>query len=141
MSDAPTSPESPRDESAALSDATPEAAASEQAKPEPSALRTNPFQVVDLSSPDGGRSSTEPTSWKRKRKQASPILTKIVDLSAQTPPKAEAKTAPPKAKPQRASAPKGKPKGKSDTRSPRGGGSTLADLLDPETLARLRGDD
>ncbi len=118
MSDAPRQPDAARDD-----DAPPEAAS-----PRPGGF------VLDLSSSDG-TPSTEPASWKRKRKQASPILTKIVDLTAPPSPKAPAPVeakAPP--------APRSEKKAKKP-RPSRGGGATLADLLDPETLARLRGED
>jgi hypothetical protein len=45
--------------------------------------------TLDLSS---GHAGGQPEAWRRKRKQASPILTKIVDLTA---PKPEAPPEPP----------------------------------------------
>jgi hypothetical protein len=95
--------------------------------------------TLDLSS---GPSAGQPEAWRRRRKQASPILTKVVDLST---PKPAAEPPPPKPQPSaRPKAEKPKPPQGEKRREKREkgcppGGATLADLLDEATLARLRG--
>ena len=90
--------------------------------------------TLDLSKKPG---TSRPEGWDRKRRGASPITTKIIDLS--TP---EAKPEPPP--PKKQSGPKGKKSGAKKSGGKKRGkpasGSTLADLLDPETLAKLRGE-
>jgi hypothetical protein len=95
--------------------------------------------TLDLSS---GPSSGQPEAWRRKRKQASPILTKIVDLTAPKPapalPEPQEKTAKARTKPPGHAAKAPREKRPKDARDRKPGGATLADLLDEETLARLR---
>ncbi|HLT46728.1 MAG TPA: hypothetical protein VK002_05815 [Rubricoccaceae bacterium] len=99
--------------------------------------------TLDLSSgPAGG----QPEAWRRKRKQASPILTKIVDLTAPKPepvpprPEEPAPKSPP-VPPRGEKAPRNEKRRDERGRGRKPGGATLADLLDEETLARLRGEE
>lgn len=82
-----------------------------------------------------------PEAWRRQRKKADPLTTKIIDLTQpKAKPAPEPQSAPKPEKPRKsveAKAP-GKPK-PSNKPKRASGGATLADLLDPETLARLRG--
>ncbi|MEM1117038.1 MAG: hypothetical protein AAF845_00940 [Bacteroidota bacterium] len=85
--------------------------------------------------------STGKAPRRRKRKGPPPVVQQTINLSTpkpEAPPEAEAK-------PQAASGPKGGRKkgtgGTRDRRPPKAAGTSLADLLDPDTLARLRGDD
>ena len=117
----------------------PDSHASEPARNEatpgdPAAGRDTGF-TLDLSSSDPKR---QPEAWRRKRKTASPVLTKIVDLS--TPTDAQPKTTTPAASEQKPKAEK-RPRKQTRRDAKRPSGNSLADLLDPETLARLRGDD
>ncbi|NNF59258.1 MAG: hypothetical protein HKN04_13565 [Rhodothermaceae bacterium] len=127
-------PESPRPN-------TPESAPAQAGKATPDAAERRAAQpdgfTLDLSS---GPSKAKPASWKRKQKQASLVFTKVMDLSSPAP-------APP-VQPEKQSAPHigapkniGAPKKEKKRERPHSGGSTLADLLDAETLARLRGED
>ncbi|MDX1530577.1 MAG: hypothetical protein R3362_03545 [Rhodothermales bacterium] len=86
--------------------------------------------TLDLSSK---KKAQAPEQWRRQRKKADPLTTKIFDL---TQPKAPPE--PPKPEPKAERKPKGPAKKKGKPKRP-AGGATLADLLDPETLARLRG--
>ena len=90
--------------------------------------------TLDLSS--SKPSSKAPADWRRKRKQADPFTTKVFDLTQPSEP-----VPPPKPKPAKAK-PKAKKSDSKRSGTPKraSGGSALADLLDPETLARLRGD-
>lgn len=105
--------------------------------------------TLDLSS---GPGAGQPASWRRKRKQASPVLTKIVDLTVPKPAAPKLAVSKPAAsKPEAQAKPASKPpappsptkprpprsEGRKDERR-RPGGATLADLLDEATLARLR---
>jgi len=95
--------------------------------------------TLDLSS---GPSAAQPEAWRRKRKQASPILTKIVDLTAPKPAPQPAQPAPEeKATPQGHASKPRRDKRREDARGGKPSGATLADLLDEETLARLRGEE
>jgi hypothetical protein len=120
--------------------AAPNEAAEDTAAPSPKGGHAGGF-TLDLSS---GTGAGPPEAWRRKRKQASPILTKIVDLTAPkpAPPEAAAPSAakPPAAKPAPAKAPREERRERRDNgkRGTKPGGATLADLLDEETLARLR---
>ena len=121
-------PESPRPN-------TPEPAQAGDATPSPvegHAAQPDGF-ILDLST---GPSKAKPASWKRKQKQASRVFTKVMDLSSPAP-------QPPvqSAKPQKPAAPHAMPKKEKKRDKPRSSGSTLADLLDAKTLARLRGED
>lgn len=96
--------------------------------------------TLDLSS---GPAAGQPEAWRRKRKQASPILTKIVDLTAPKPEPAPPRPEKPPAKPPAQAKTPAKPpreKRRDDGSGRKPGGATLADLLDEETLARLRGE-
>jgi hypothetical protein len=94
--------------------------------------------TLDLSS---GPGAGAPEAWRRKRKQASPILTKVVDLTAPKPAPAPPNPAKP-AKPKKPASQTRRGEGRSAKEEPRKkpGGATLADLLDERTLARLRGE-
>lgn len=94
--------------------------------------------TLDLSS---GASAGQPETWRRKRKQASPILTKIVDLSAPKPSPEPPRPAAAKAPSAAATPPRGRKRDDERGRGKKPSGATLADLLDEETLARLRGED
>ncbi|MDX1418974.1 MAG: hypothetical protein R3181_03310 [Rubricoccaceae bacterium] len=94
--------------------------------------------TLDLSSGTTGR---PPEGWRRKRKQASPILTKIVDLTAPKPPPEASRPAPAQTPPTEAKSPRGKRPERARGGGRKPGGATLADLLDEETLARLRGEE
>lgn len=72
------------------------------------------------------------TPGKRKRKGPAPLVTRTIDLSTK-----KAAPAPPQPPPKAEPPPKA-PRREKGGGPPRGG-ATLADLLDPETLARLRG--
>ncbi len=107
---------------------------------EPDASRAHPGGfTLDLSSSEKPKA---PESWRRRRKKADPFTTKIIDLSQQPAPKQEkpepVKPAAKKPRKSGGAARGGSKKGAKPARP--SGGSTLADLLDPETLARLRGD-
>lgn len=129
----------------------------------PSKPPPEPVRLVPMPAPEGapevraGRTldmSTGKAPAPRRRKPAAaslgpgPVVRKTVDLSTDTPPAeapaAEAKPAPSKPSPK----PKGSNKGRggrSDNRGQGGRGgpassaTSLADLLDPDTLAKLRG--
>jgi hypothetical protein len=100
--------------------------------------------IVDLSS---GPSKAKPAAWKRRQKQASAVFTKVMDLSSpapQAPERTKAAAPPQKNAVAKATAAPSKKQGKPRENTRRenarpSGGATLADLLDPETLARLRG--
>lgn len=86
--------------------------------------------------------STGKAPTRRKRKGPPPVVQQTINLSTPKPaPEAESPTAP---APPTANA--GRPKGSKASGAPRdrstgpkAGGTSLADLLDPDTLARLRG--
>ena len=102
----------------------------------------------DTPSPDDARKgfsvdlSTGKAPRRRKRKGPPPVVQQTINLSTPKPPKEEppiASSSPAKRGDGRT---KGSPSGKARRKgrpAPRSGNS-LADLLDPETLARLRGD-
>lgn len=83
--------------------------------------------------------STGKPPRRRKRKGPPPVVQQTINLSTPKP------ATPPEAAPAPASGPKsGGQKGGSGRdrkRAPKSAGTSLADLLDPDTLARLRGDD
>jgi hypothetical protein len=93
-------------------------------------------------------STGKPSSGRRKPAAASlgagPVVRETLDLSTATPPAETPPATPPKStgeapssKPKRSAKPKGKhDKGRG---RPKPSGNSLAELLDPETLARLRG--
>lgn len=89
--------------------------------------------TLDLTSK---KKASAPKSWRRQRKKADPLTTKVFDFT-QPKPKPEPPT-PDSEKKTKPTAKKGKKSGKPKRSA---GGATLADLLDPETLARLRGGD
>ena len=108
----------------------------DDARTERAGVRPGGF-TLDLSS---GGGTQKPVAWKRKQKQTNPLFTKVMDLSSppQTTPVAPSpvKTTKPEAEqPRQEQSRPEKRRGK-----PASGGSTLADLLDADTLARLRGD-
>ena len=118
------------DSSSPSPERSPEDASTSASRPE----RAGGF-TLDLSS---GEAKRQPETWRRKRKTASPVMTKIVDLSTPTDaPNPEKPASVPKAE-----KPAEKKQGaRSKRHSSEASGNALADLLDPETLARLRGGD
>ena len=121
-------PNPPKPTPAEAGDATPP-------DPEDSSAQPEGF-TLDLSS---GPSKAKPASWKRKQKQTSLVFTKVMDLSSPAPEPPVQNVKPRAQKPSTPNA--GSPKRGKKRDKPRSGGSTLAELLDPETLARLRGED
>ena len=95
--------------------------------------------TLDLTSK---KKASAPKSWRRQRKKADPLTTKVFDF---TQPKAQPAPPKPKPTPEKKAKPTAKPTAKKAKKSGKpkrsAGGATLADLLDPETLARLRGGD
>lgn len=83
--------------------------------------------------------STGKAPRRRKRKGPPPVVQQTINLSTpkpETPPETEAQPASgPKSNGKRGTGKRG------DRRPPKAAGTSLADLLDPDTLARLRGDD
>lgn len=102
--------------------------------------------TIDLSSPRTGKRPRKPTT---AVKGPPPLVVQTINLSTPKPPKAEAPAnASPAAKPTaaRLKGPGGPAVRKAPRSAPReaprdapGGGTSLADLLDETTLARLRG--
>lgn len=95
--------------------------------------------TLDLSS------GKAPSRRKRKRKGPVAVVQQTINLStpkSEKPaePKAEASQAAKESKPTTTRRSNGTPSGKRKERSAPRSGNSLADLLDPETLARLRGE-
>jgi hypothetical protein len=94
--------------------------------------------TLDLSSK---KKPTAPKSWRRQRKKADPLTTKIFDFTqSKAPPEPPTPEPTPDAKPTSKAKTASKNVAKKSKPKRSASGSTLADLLDPETLARLRGD-
>ena len=96
--------------------------------------------TLDLTSK---KKASAPKKWRRQRKMADPLTTKVFDFTQPKP-----QPAPPTPDPgKKTSGSKQKTKPTSKKGTSKGapkrpaGGARLADLLDPETLARLRGDE
>lgn len=126
-SDTPTGP-----------DATPDRPETDRADDAEAQSHAGGF-TLDLTSK---KKASAPKSWRRRRKMADPLTTKIFDF---TQAKAQPEPPKPKADSEREAKPASKPGPKKSTKKGKpkrsAGGATLADLLDPETLARLRGDE
>lgn len=90
--------------------------------------------TLDLTSK---KKASAPKSWRRQRKKADPLTTKVFDFTQQ---KAQPAPPTPKTVPEKKATPTAKKTKKRSKPKQSAGGATLADLLDPETLARLRGD-
>ena len=108
--------------------------------PQPDTPRDSGGLTIDLSS--GVTPGTRP----RKKKGPPPVVQQTINLSTKKEPTAESAVAPRSKKDSRGKRTHAGPKGKGHTKGSRGDkrgpkptGTSLADLLDPDTLAKLKG--